>query len=38
VTFNSPDPETDLSKNSGAIVPVYSDAQYIPGTWIESKM
>lgn len=38
VTFNSPDPETDLSKIAGGIVPIYSDAQYIPGTWIESKM
>lgn len=38
VTFQSPDPETDLSKIAGGIVPVYSDAQYIPGTWIESKM
>ncbi len=38
VSFTSPDPESDLSKISGWIVPVYSDAQYIPGTWIESKM
>jgi len=38
VTFNSPEPETDLSKISGGIVPIYSDAQYIPGRWIESKM
>jgi len=30
VTFNSPDPETDLSKIAGGIVPIYSDAQYIP--------
>ena len=38
VTFNSPDPETDLTKIAGGIVPIYSDAQYIPGKWIESKM
>lgn len=38
VSFNSPEPETDLSKISGGIVPIYSDAQYIPGRWIESKM
>lgn len=38
VTFNSPEPETDLTKISGWIVPIYSDAQYIPGRWIESKM
>jgi RecG-like helicase len=38
VSFSSPEPETDLSKISGGIVPIYSDAQYIPGRWIESKM
>ncbi len=38
VSFNSPEPETDLSKIAGGIVPIYSDAQYIPGRWIESKM
>jgi ATP-dependent DNA helicase RecG len=38
VSFPSPEVETDLSKIAGAIVPVYSDAQYIPGKWIESKM
>jgi ATP-dependent DNA helicase RecG len=38
VSFSSPEPETDLSKISGWIVPIYSDAQYIPGRWIESKM
>jgi len=38
VSFNSPEPETDLSKISWGIVPIYSDAQYIPGRWIESKM
>lgn len=38
VSFPSPEIETDLSKIAGSIVPVYSDAQYIPGKWIESKM
>lgn len=38
VSFTSPDPETDLSKVQWGIVPIYSDAQYIPGKWIESKM
>ncbi len=38
VSFSSPEPETDLSKIAGGIVPIYSDAQYIPGRWIESKM
>jgi len=38
VSFNSPEPETDLSKIAGWIVPIYSDAQYIPGRWVESKM
>jgi len=38
VTFNSPEPETDLTKIAWWIVPIYSDAQYIPGRWIESKM
>ncbi len=38
VSFSSPNLETDLSKISGSIVPIYSDAQYIPGTWMESKM
>lgn len=38
VSFSSPDPETDLSKVQGGIVPIYSDAQYIPGRWVESKM
>ena len=38
VTFNSPEVETDLSKIWGSIVPVYSDMNYIPGRWIESKM
>jgi hypothetical protein len=38
VSFSSPEPETDLTKIAGGIVPIYSDAQYIPGRWIESKM
>ncbi|NDK09448.1 ATP-dependent DNA helicase RecG [Candidatus Gracilibacteria bacterium] len=38
VSFVSPETETDLSKIAGGIVPIYSDAQYIPGRWIESKM
>ncbi len=38
VSFSSPEAETDLSKIAGGIVPIYSDAQYIPGKWIESKM
>ncbi len=38
VTFNSPEVETDLSKIWGSIVPIYSDMNYIPGRWIESKM
>lgn len=38
VTFNSPEAETDLSKVGGSIVPIYSDTNYIPGRWIESKM
>jgi len=38
VTFTSPEPETDLAKVAGWVVPIYSDAQYIPGRWIESKM
>ena len=38
VSFSSPETETDLSKIVWGIVPIYSDAQYIPGRWIESKM
>ena len=38
LSFLSPEIETDLTKISGSIVPVYSDAQYIPWKWIESKM
>ena len=38
VAFNSPEVESDLSKVSGEIVPVYSDSNYIPGSWIAKKM
>ena len=38
VTFQSPEIETDLSKLWGEILPVYSDVNYIPGSWIWSKM
>ncbi len=38
VTFMSPDIETDLSKVEWEILPIYPDINYIPWTWIESKM
>lgn len=38
LSFPSPEVETDLAKIGGSVVPIYSDAQYIPGKWIESKM
>ncbi|MFA5916699.1 MAG: ATP-dependent DNA helicase RecG [Candidatus Gracilibacteria bacterium] len=38
VTFMSPDIETDLTKVSGEIVPIYPDINYLPGTWIASKI
>ena len=38
ITFNSPDVETDLSKVSGEIVPIYSDVNYIPSKWISWKI
>jgi len=38
ITFNSPDVETDLSKVSGEIVPIYSDINYIPSKWIVGKI
>ncbi len=38
ITFQSPEVETDLSKVSWEIVPIYSDINYIPWTWIFSKM
>jgi len=38
VTFQSPEVETDLSKVSGEIVPIYSDLNYIPSKWIIGKI
>ncbi len=38
LSFVSPEVETDLSKTSWEVIPVYSDFNYIPGTWIASKM
>jgi len=38
VSFLSPEIETDLSWKIQEIVPVYSDVNYIPWTWIASKM
>lgn len=38
LSFISPEIETDLSKTSGEVIPVYSDFNYIPWTWIASKM
>ncbi|MDD5213875.1 MAG: ATP-dependent DNA helicase RecG [Candidatus Gracilibacteria bacterium] len=38
LSFISPEIETDLSKSAGEILPIYSDFNYIPGTWIGSKM
>ncbi len=38
LSFLSPEIETDLSKVWWEIVPIYSDTNYIPGTWIASKM
>lgn len=38
LTFVSPEIETDLSKSQWEVLPVYSDCNYIPGTWIASKM
>ncbi len=38
LVFSSPDVETDLSKVSWEIVPIYPDANYIPWKWIEGKM
>lgn len=38
LSFVSPEIETDLSKSSGEVIPIYSDFNYIPGTWITSKM
>ncbi len=38
VTFQSPEVETDLSKVSWEIVPVYSDINYIPSKWTSWKI
>lgn len=38
LVFQSPEIETDLSKVSWEIVPVYSDLNYIPTKWIAPKM
>lgn len=38
LSFVSPNIETDLSKSVWEVIPVYSDFNYIPGTWIASKM
>ena len=38
VTFQSPEVETDLSKVSWEIVPIYSDINYIPSKWTSWKM
>lgn len=38
VSFIAPDIETDLSKVSWEIVPIYPDTNYIPWTWIASKL
>ena len=38
ITFQSPDVETDLSKISWEIVPMYSEINYIPSKWIQTKM
>ena len=38
ITFASSDVETDLSKVSGEIVPIYSDINYIPSKWLDWKI
>jgi len=38
ITFQSPEVETDLSKVSWEIVPIYSDINYIPSKWTIPKM
>ncbi len=38
VTFMSPDIETDLTKVSWEIVPIYPDINYLPWTWLASKI
>lgn len=38
LSFVSPEIETDLSKSEWEVLPIYSDCNYIPGSWIGSKM
>ena len=38
LSFISPEIETDLNKSLQEIVPIYSDVNYIPGSWITSKI
>ncbi len=38
LSFLSPEIETNLSKSWWEVIPVYSDFNYIPGSWIASKM
>jgi ATP-dependent DNA helicase RecG len=38
LSFISPDIETDLSKTKGEVLALYSDCNYIPWSWIASKM
>lgn len=38
VSFMSPDIETDLTKVEWSIVPIYPDTNYIPWSWIASKI
>lgn len=38
LSFVGPEIETDLSKLGWEIVPVYSDVNYIPGSWFATKM
>jgi ATP-dependent DNA helicase RecG len=38
VTFMSPDIETDLTKVAWEIVPIYPDINYLPWSWIASKI
>jgi len=38
LSFVSPEIETNTDKLTGEVIPVYSDCQYIPGSWIAGKM
>lgn len=38
LSFWTPEIITDIHKNLQEVVPVYSDCNYIPGSWIASKM